>query len=101
MPELPEVEYVARQLRESLVGCSIVAARVLWPRAIAGMAPEDFVARIVGRRVSGIGRRAKYLLITLDDGDVLVVHRRMSGNLVFAAPDNDDPYTRVELALDD
>jgi formamidopyrimidine-DNA glycosylase len=101
MPELPEVEHVARQLREALVGRSIVGARVYWPRAIAGMEPEDFVARLTGRRVSGTGRRAKYLLIRLDDGDVLVVHRRMSGNLTLADPSKEYPYTRVELCLDD
>jgi formamidopyrimidine-DNA glycosylase len=101
MPELPEVEHVARQLRESLVGHTIVGARVFWPRAIASMEAEDFVAHVVGRQVTGIGRRAKYLLVTLDGGDVLVVHRRMSGNLVFAAPGEDYPYTRVELVLDD
>lgn len=101
MPELPEVEYVARQLRESLIGHSIVAAQVFWPRAIAGMEPEDFVASVVGHSVVGISRRAKYLLISLDDGETLVVHRRMSGNLLFAEPDDDYPYTRVELTLDD
>src|SRR5690242_18291413 len=101
MPELPEVEYVAGQLRESLVGHSIVAAQVMWSRAIAGMEPEDFVAHIVGRSVVGISRRAKYLLISLDDGEALVVHRRMSGNLLYAEPDDDYPYTRVELTLDD
>ncbi len=101
MPELPEVEYVARQLREALVGRGITDAHVFWPRAIANMRPEDFVARLAGRRVTGIGRRGKYLLVMLEDGDVLVIHRRMSGNLLFAAPDEDYPYARVALVLDD
>lgn len=101
MPELPEVEYVARQLREALIGRRIVAAHVLWARSIQGMDPAEFEARVRDRTVVEVGRRAKYLLLRLDDGETLIVHRRMSGNLVFAAPDDDEPYVRVAFDLDD
>src|SRR5579859_3312045 len=87
MPELPEVEYVARQLRHALIGRTITAVQVQWPRAVANVDLSEFVARIAGQRVSGVGRRAKYLLLELSGGDVLVVHRRMTGNLILARPD--------------
>jgi formamidopyrimidine-DNA glycosylase len=101
MPELPEVEYVARQLRAELIGRRIASVEVLWPRTVEGTAPEEFAARLVGRTVIDVDRRAKYLLLDLDDGQVLVIHRRMSGNLIFTAPSERDPYARVALALDD
>jgi formamidopyrimidine-DNA glycosylase len=101
MPELPEVEHIARQLRSDLVGRTIVSAAVFWPRSVAGLSPEDFAARVAGQRVTGIGRRAKYLLVELSAGDVLVVHRRMSGNLILVPAGREAPYTRVAFDLDD
>lgn len=101
MPELPEVEYVARQLRRELVGQRFAEVRVLWPRSVAGMEPPDFEARLVGRAVVEIGRRAKFLLLGLDDGQVVVIHRRMSGNLVFLPLDDPDRHARVEFRLED
>src|SRR5689334_4126602 len=101
MPELPEVEYVARQLHGELVGRRIERVEVSWPRIVAGMAPEELAARVAGRMVTGIGRRGKYLLIALEGGETLIVHRRMSGNLTLAPPDAADPYVRAAFALDD
>lgn len=99
MPELPEVEYVARQLRETLVGTRIVKVEVLWPRAVSRVSPEELAARLAGRRVLAVGRRAKYLVVTLDSGESLIIHRRMSGNLRLARADEADPYTRVAFTL--
>ena len=99
MPELPEVEYVARQLREALVGARIVRVEVFWPRAVSRITPEELAARLTGRRVLAVGRRAKYLVVTLDSGESLVIHRRMSGNLRLARADEAAPYTRVALTL--
>jgi formamidopyrimidine-DNA glycosylase len=101
MPELPEVEYVARQLREALIGRRIVGAEVHWERSIARPTPREFAERVAGQRVMGIDRRGKYLLIALSEGDTLGVHRRMSGNLTFAPPGVEVPYARVRLLLDD
>jgi formamidopyrimidine-DNA glycosylase len=74
---------------------------VLWPGAVEGISPEEFAARLAGRGVVGVDRRAKYLLVELDDGQVLTIHRRMSGNLILARPGEHDPYERVALSLDD
>lgn len=101
MPELPEVEYVARQLRGELVGRRIERVEVSWARIVAGMAPEELAARVAGQMVTGIGRRGKYLLIALAGGETLIVHRRMSGNLVLSPPASDVLYVRVAFTLDD
>jgi formamidopyrimidine-DNA glycosylase len=101
MPELPEVEHIARQLRDELVGRTIATACVAWPRSIAGLDPREFESRVAGQRVTEIGRRGKYLLVWLSGADVLAVHRRMSGNLIFDPPSAEATYIRVRFGLDD
>jgi formamidopyrimidine-DNA glycosylase len=101
VPELPEVEYVARQLREELPGRRIVTATVHWPRTLGGMELSEFVTRVTGQTVRAIGRRGKHLIVELDGGDALVIHRRMSGNLIFLPQAERDPWARVVFSLDD
>jgi formamidopyrimidine-DNA glycosylase len=102
MPELPEVETLARELRRALVGRSIVGVEVRWPRTVTAPDPETFARRLVGRRIQEIQRRGKWLLLGLDEGDWLLVHLRMSGRLAVESADApEDPYTRVVLHLDD
>ncbi|HZC04726.1 MAG TPA: bifunctional DNA-formamidopyrimidine glycosylase/DNA-(apurinic or apyrimidinic site) lyase [Ktedonobacterales bacterium] len=102
MPELPEVEYVARQLRETPPGRRIIAVETRWERSIQGMAPVQFAVEVSGRVVTAVSRRAKYLLLTLDDGQLLIIHRRMSGNLLLSAAGAPEPlYARVIFTLDD
>src|SRR5262247_1804164 len=79
MPELPEVETVRRGLQPVMEGARFtkVEARrpdLRWPL------PKDFVARLEGKTVRGLGRRAKYLLADLSSGDVLMMHLGMSGS---------------------
>src|SRR5471032_2233803 len=79
MPELPEVETVRRGLAPVMEGArfvEVVANRgdLRWPL------PKDFAQRLKGQTVSGLGRRAKYLLADLSSGDVLVMHLGMSGS---------------------
>jgi formamidopyrimidine-DNA glycosylase len=93
MPELPEVETIARYLRTgseqpALVGQRLTGGRLLWARTLAEPTPEGFAARLTGQTVTGVGRRAKYLLLQLTQ-DTLILHLRMSGDLrlaPFAAP---------------
>ena len=101
MPELPEVEYLARQLQSELVGHRIVTASVVWARSIGDANPCTFVARITGHTITRAGRRGKHLLLYLESGDVLVIHRRMSGNLYLSPPVTEDPYIRVSFTLED
>src|SRR5215475_13732545 len=79
MPELPEVETVRRGLQPALEGARfdhVLARRpdLRWPL------PKDFVQRLEGKTVEGLGRRAKYLLADLSSGEVLLMHLGMSGS---------------------
>src|SRR5882724_4869655 len=87
MPELPEVETVRRGLQPVMEGARFtkVEARrrdLSWPL------PKDFVARLEGQKVEGLGRRAKYLLADLSSGDVLLMHLGMSGSFRVAQGNN-------------
>jgi formamidopyrimidine-DNA glycosylase len=101
MPELPEVETIARGLQRLLVGRIVCAVSVTWLRTIGSPDPQRFVAGLVGRRVCSAGRRGKYLVLALDTG-YLLVHLKMSGRLrVLPAAEPLGPHTRVALDLDD
>jgi formamidopyrimidine-DNA glycosylase len=100
MPELPEVETVARGLRSLLIGRTFVNAFVGWPRTIARPGEDEFPRAIVGRRVVSVGRRGKYVVIELDQG-FLLVHLKMSGRLqVVSADELVDKHVHLLLDLD-
>jgi formamidopyrimidine-DNA glycosylase len=80
MPELPEVETIARSLRSELIGRSIVEAEVRWPRTIAAPSVRKFKLQIQGQVVQRVGRRAKFLHLQLSPLNLLI-HLRMSGDL--------------------
>src|SRR5437870_863154 len=83
LPELPEVETVARDLAAQARGRVITGVTKLdWPRMIETPDEAGFRAGIAGRRILEVGRRAKWVLATLDGGLTLAVHLRMSGSLV-------------------
>ena len=124
MPELPEVEVVRRGLAAHVTGRTISAVRVHHPRAVrrheAG--PADLTARLLDARITGTGRRGKYLWLTLDDGDeplgrraegsdepvgrraeggvALVVHLGMSGQMLLGEVPNTN-HLRIATLLDD
>lgn len=82
MPELPEVETIRRELERDIVGKRIKAAEVSNARSVRRHANrKQFVSRLVGNKVTRVERKGKYLLVTLDTGDLLVVHLGMSGQL--------------------
>lgn len=86
MPELPEVETIVRNLRRgnggapSLIGQTIAETQLLWLRTLAKPDVDSFQALLPGQKVLKIGRRAKFLAITLSES-ILVIHLRMSGDL--------------------
>ncbi|MDX6602399.1 MAG: formamidopyrimidine-DNA glycosylase [Solirubrobacterales bacterium] len=82
MPELPEVETICRQLDPELVGRRIEVLEVLDARWCRPMAPRKLEAAVAGATIEGLGRRGKYLLLALDGERTLVMHLRMTGNLV-------------------
>jgi formamidopyrimidine-DNA glycosylase len=79
MPELPEVETVRRGLQPAMEGAKIVKAD-LRRKDLRFPFQKDFVARLQGQTVTGLGRRAKYLMADLGSGDVLLMHLGMSGS---------------------
>ncbi len=94
MPELPEVETVRRGLEPILVGNAF--ARVEQRRAdLRFPFPKDFGARLSGRTVEALDRRAKYLLARLDDGEVLVMHLGMTGKFRIDRSNTIDPSAPV------
>jgi len=103
MPELPEVETVRRGLQPVLEGRRLLEVRQLRPDLRFPL-PLDFVLRLEGRRIERIDRRAKYLLMFLDSGDVLLVHLGMSGRmLLIDAPDSTAllPHDHVVLRTEE
>jgi formamidopyrimidine-DNA glycosylase len=82
VPELPEVETVCRQLDPELTGHRIDALEVLDARWCRPMPPAELEAAVEGATIEGLGRRGKYLLLSLDGARTLVMHLRMTGNLV-------------------
>jgi formamidopyrimidine-DNA glycosylase len=117
VPELPEVETIRRQLEPELLGRRIEGATVhdeRWTRPEPTALVE---AGLAGRRIESVERRGKYLILRLDDGSALLMHLRMTGNLLLAEgteppsgrlgaqrlyeASTDHAYLRAELALDD
>jgi formamidopyrimidine-DNA glycosylase len=100
MPELPEVETVRRSLIDKIVGQRICSLRVGdFPGVLGDERVEDVLARINGRAVQSIRRRAKYLFIDLDDGTAIVIHLRMTGRLS-AVPREEPPLRFEHLAIE-
>ena len=123
MPELPEVETVARRLRDglgapTLLGRTIQSAKVLWGREIGNLGPRVFERRVAHARIDSIGRHGKYLLFGLTPGTAhagrpaakpesratltMLVHLKMSGQLdVVPEADAWTKHARVVWLLDD
>lgn len=100
MPELPEVEHAARALRVTIVGRTITRVQVFHP-ALARVFPPKDQRALTGRKVKTVERKAKLQLLTLDNGSVLEVHFRMTGDWAFGdATDDVLPKERGRLDLD-
>lgn len=100
MPELPEVETIKEDLRELVVGARIEGARVLDSALVEQPAStEEFVQRLRGIRITGARRRAKHLVIELDQGDSLVFQLKIGGQLLLVPP-VPEPAKALMLVLD-
>jgi len=102
VPELPEVEVVRRGLEAHVLDQPIAAVDVLHPRPVRRHQPgaADFAARLVGHRFTAARRRGKYLWLPLDDGNALLAHLGMSGQmLVQPAGAPAERHLRVRFAL--
>jgi len=104
MPELPEVETVRRDLESRILGRRVMSCWISpdAPRLVQLVTPEEFCRQLTGRVITGIRRRGKYLIVDLDDTRVWVMHRRMSGNVLYRRRgDPPDDYVRATFSLDD
>ncbi len=81
MPELPEVETIRRQLEPELTGRTITGVRVLDAKLTAPVTASALKRRLEGSTIESVGRRGKYLLFKLGNGETLVLHLRMTGVL--------------------
>ncbi len=104
MPELPEVETIRRDLVPLLSGRTITD---VWisdnaPRLVQLLTPEEFCRQLRGRRIEGVSRRGKYLILDLDRGMMWVVHLRMTGRFQHdTSPCPESPYLRAAFGLND
>jgi formamidopyrimidine-DNA glycosylase len=102
MPELPEVETIRRQLAPALEGRRIETVEVRDARWSMPAPPEAVEAALRGRKIERVWRRGKYLVLSLEDDVHLVMHLRMTGNLLLDDGDCEDPgHLRVVVHLDD
>jgi len=101
MPELPEVETIARQLRGLVVDRTISEFESRWVRLTDPEPAEVVRARLRGRRITDVRRRGKFVVFDLDGGEALVVSLRMTGKLLYGVADVDERYVRGEIRFAD
>jgi formamidopyrimidine-DNA glycosylase len=97
VPELPEVETVTRSIAP-LVGRRIVTAEFRCLRVLRGGDPDDMAARLQGKKIAGVKRHGKFILVSLQGGGYLVIHLGMTGRLLLGGPTG--KHTHAVLTLD-
>jgi formamidopyrimidine-DNA glycosylase len=102
MPELPEVELVARSLNRLVGGRVIASAKLLRPALAPSNTPREFARLLRGATVNKVGRRGKHILTELDNGHVLITHLRMTGRFLLLPPSGHLPkHTHALFRLED
>ena len=102
MPELPEVETVRRGLDRFAVGRRVERVEIGRERTVRRTSPEAVIHGLTGTTITAANRRGKYLLMPLDSGDEVMIHLRMSGQVLFAEGGAERPaHTHVVMHLDD
>ncbi len=98
MPELPEVETIKEDLAELVVGCRIESAEVLDERLVEEPSAREFADGLSGRRIEGAKRRAKHLIVELDDGRRAVFQLKIGGQFMLVPPVQ-EPERNLMLVL--
>ncbi len=103
MPELPEVETVRRRLEPVLVGRRFDHVEIADARLTRPEDPVEVAAELIGERVAAVERRGKYLIVRFESGRVLLIHLRMTGNVLHASGGSfdSDAHRRAVVNLDD
>jgi formamidopyrimidine-DNA glycosylase len=104
VPELPEVETVRARLEPVLVGRRLERVEIHDPRLTRPFDPAAVAAELEGERIVAVDRRGKYLIVRFESGRVLLIHLRMTGNLLHGSSAGlppADPHRRAVVRLDD
>ncbi|MBU2702464.1 formamidopyrimidine-DNA glycosylase [Sporomusaceae bacterium BoRhaA] len=101
MPEMPEVETIRRQLADKLLGHTIMDMDIRLSRLFKWPEASEVKAHLIHQTIVAVTRRGKYLLFTLSNEKILVVHLRMTGRLLYQAKqEQEDAYTRIVFYLE-
>jgi formamidopyrimidine-DNA glycosylase len=98
MPELPEVETIRNELSPYVIGRTVIGLSLPWEGIVRQPKLEEFRERLIGQRITGLGRRGKYLIFSLSSGQALVIHLKMTGSLWLKDPEK---FVRAIIHLDD
>jgi formamidopyrimidine-DNA glycosylase len=105
MPELPEVETIARDVHREVAGRRIVEVTVTKSDVLRAVTPKQLRTRVLGREIVRAWRRAKHIVVTLDSNEHLVIQPRFTGGLLVGTPDTlpaaELAYSTLAFALDD
>jgi formamidopyrimidine-DNA glycosylase len=98
MPELPEVETIKNELLPHVLGRTIKGVDIFWDKIVRWSSIAEFKRHVIGRKITGISRRGKYLFFHLSGNGFLVMHMKMTGSLLVNPPD--DRFSRAIFYLD-
>jgi formamidopyrimidine-DNA glycosylase len=99
VPELPEVETIARGLANAVAGKTIASVTVTMPKIAVAPAGVEFEQALAGDTIAGVGRRGKYVVFELASGRRLAVHLRMTGRLIVQPAGYPEPYPYTHVLL--
>ncbi|HEV3089093.1 MAG TPA: bifunctional DNA-formamidopyrimidine glycosylase/DNA-(apurinic or apyrimidinic site) lyase [Candidatus Elarobacter sp.] len=99
MPELPEVETIARGLSNAVAGKTVAAVTVTMRKIAVAPAGESFEQALAGETIAAVGRRGKYVVFELASGRRLAVHLRMTGRLIVQSAEYSEPYPYTHVLL--
>ena len=101
MPELPEVETIKNELLPYLVNHLITGVTLFWEGIVRQPSVEEFCFRLIGKRITDVRRRGKYLIFNITSGEALIIHLKMTGSLLIRQDSSELPkYTRAIIHLD-
>jgi formamidopyrimidine-DNA glycosylase len=95
MPELPEVETIRRQLSVKLKGATIREVKVFLPKILRGVSRSAFKKKLKGERIESVDRRGKILIINLSAGNSLLIHLKLTGQLIYKKNSSKLKHTHV------
>jgi formamidopyrimidine-DNA glycosylase len=97
MPELPEVETIKNELSPHVIGRTVIGLSLPWEGIVRQPSLEEFSTRLIGQKITGVGRRGKYLIFKLSGGQFLIIHLKMTGSLWLKDPEK---FVRAIIHLD-